>query len=410
MNDPIKYPKIRNPIEIRMETAGNEQVLYINCPLGVSEGPLLLAPAVGPIISCFDGNQSISEIANSFSEFGVTPDLVSELVQIFNNNHFLDTPDFHHKQKNIRAEFAKAKVRESALADVAYPSEERELKNLLNSYLKNGTAKKLKAKEPLIGVVSPHIDYLRGGSCYGATYCNLPKSEHDLFVILGTAHQFSKVLFHLTEKDFNTPFGLFKTDKTFVQKIADSYGQTRSFADEILHRREHSLELQLPFLAHRTGKTRVVPILIGSFYPLLAKGIYPHEDQEYEDFMNGLIEAVKHAKENQHRICFIAGVDMSHVGPAFGDNFQLTKEFMTEVETRDRVYLETILNRDKKALYEHIVEDADARRICGFPTMYTLLDLFDRLELDYKAELFSYQQAVDMQTGCAVTFAGLGFY
>ena len=409
MSNILKYPKLREPLDIRIEQAGGEQVLYINCPLGVSDGPLLLAPAVGPIISYFDGTKSISEITNNFSEFGVTEEFIAELVNIFNNNHFLDTKEYHNKRRAIAANFAASSVREPALAEVGYPTDAKELKDLLNSYI-NGYPTKLNSEKTLISLVSPHIDYFRGGDCYGATYSNLNKSEHDLFIVIGTAHQYSQILFHLTQKDFRTPFGLLTTDKNFVEIIAKSYGKTRSFADEILHRREHSLELQLPFLAHRTIGCQFVPILVSTFYNFIANGRYPEESDEYEDFLNGLIKAVKDAQSKDKRICFVAGVDMAHVGPAFGDNFDLTQEFLEQVKQRDREYIQTIINKDKRALFDHIAEDGDVRRICGFPTMYTLLDLLDRLEINYQVEEYSYQQAANIKAGCAVSFAGLGLY
>jgi hypothetical protein len=106
----------------------------------------------------------------------------------------------------------------------------------------------------------------------------------------------------------------------------------------------------------------------------------------------------------------VAGVDMAHVGPHFGDTEALTPGYMQQVEVRDRAYLEAIKSQDKKALWQHIAEDSDARRICGFPTMYTILDLFERLQLQYTATLYDYRQAVDYSTGCAVTFAGMGLY
>jgi hypothetical protein len=42
--------------------------------------------------------------------------------------------------------------------------------------------------------------------------------------------------------------------------------------------------------------------------------------------------------------------------------------------------------------------------------MYTVLDVFDRLGITYKTEIFDYRQAVDYKTECAVTFAGAGLY
>ena len=154
----------------------------------------------------------------------------------------------------------------------------------------------------------------------------------------------------------------------------------------------------------------IAPILVGSFYQMLTSGKPPHEFAIYEDFISSLTEGCRERLATGASICVIAGVDMAHVGPHFGDAQALTPEYMQQVEVRDRAYLEAIKAQDKNALWEHIASDNDQRRICGFPTMYTILDLFDRLQLTYSATLYDYRQAVDYSTGCAVTFAGIGLY
>jgi predicted class III extradiol MEMO1 family dioxygenase len=113
---------------------------------------------------------------------------------------------------------------------------------------------------------------------------------------------------------------------------------------------------------------------------------------------------------DKRKICIIAGVDMAHIGRQFGDKELLTPDVMHGIELRDRIYLECLLQQDKDALFDHIAEDEDARRICGFPTMYTVLDVFDRLGQRYTPQLFEYRQAVDERRECGVTFAGMGFY
>lgn len=101
---------------------------------------------------------------------------------------------------------------------------------------------------------------------------------------------------------------------------------------------------------------------------------------------------------------------MAHVGRHFGDEKSLTPRFMEEVGKRDQQYLQAICSNDKEALFEHIAEDSDARKICGFPTMYTILDVSERLGWKLSSKIFDYQQAVHYKTDCAVTFAGMGMF
>jgi len=262
----------------------------------------------------------------------------------------------------------------------------------------------------MIGIVAPHIDYLRGGISYGITYQSLAHESHDLYVLIGTSHQYSDLLFHLTAKDFSGPLGLTKCDKIFLEKLAKMYGSERSFADEFLHKQEHSLELQIPFLRRMVDSFRIVPVLVGSFNKMVVAGKRPENFDEYESFAGSLSECLCEVVKAGSRVCVLASVDIAHVGQTFGDSGQLTADFMTRIEARDRIYIESIVEQDKEKMFAHIAEDQDARRICGFPTMYTVIDVFDRMGIKYKADVFDYRQAVDYRTDCAVTFAGIGLY
>ena len=83
---------------------------------------------------------------------------------------------------------------------------------------------------------------------------------------------------------------------------------------------------------------------------------------------------------------------------------------MEEIEHRDRQYLNTVIQQKKEDMFYHIAEDNDKRRMCGFPTLYTFIDVCDRLGLRYNAEITDYRQAINYVTDCAVTFASVAIY
>jgi AmmeMemoRadiSam system protein B len=143
---------------------------------------------------------------------------------------------------------------------------------------------------------------------------------------------------------------------------------------------------------------------------MVAAGKLPHEFDEYESFVSSLIEAIRSKEAEGKRVCFIAGVDMAHVGRQFGDEGALSQEGMQVIARRDEQYLSAIRKGDKTTLFNHICEDGDARRICGFPTMYTIMDILERTENSYDCDVISYDQAVDYKSDCAVTYAGAAMY
>jgi len=410
MNDSTTYPKLRWPVDIRLERVQSQEVLILLCPLGVSKAPLALTPAIAPVISCFEGNLSFQEILNRFSNQGLTEEILRQLIELLDQHLFLATPRFFAAQKQMHDEFSSASVREAALAGLSYSDSKAKLETEIDTYFANGKTVLKARTDSMCGVMAPHIDYRRGSMCYGITYNHLKQEEHNLYILIGTSHQYSRHMFHLSAKDFNTPLGKLSCDREFVNKLAEEYGKDRSFADEILHKKEHSLELQTPFLKRLKVNPTIVPILVGSFHHIIHAAKAPEQFEEYDRFASSLTNCVRSFIKQGKKLCVVAGVDMAHVGKAFGDPSNLTPSSMEKIAERDQAYLQTLIKQDKKALFAHIAEDNDARRICGFPTMYTVLDLFDRLGVQYSAELFDYRQAVDYQSDCAVTFAGMGLY
>jgi len=405
------FPALRWPLDVQHQEVNSQKILVLSCPLGIAEQPLGLHAATAPLLQNFTGKLSIDEIQRRFNPQGCTRELIEELIELLDKHLFLDSPRYSAAAERVRLEFLNLPQRPAFLAGLGYSAAPTALAAELEQLLVTSPALAIQPPQSsLLGVVSPHIDYRRGGACYGITWNQLRAHSHDLYLLMGTSHQYSELMFHLTRKDFASPLGVLPTDRTFMEQVAGRYGVVRSFTDELLHRREHSLELQIPFLRHLKNTPTIAPILVGSFYQMLTSGKAPHEFAMYEDFISSLAEACQERLETGSRLCVVAGVDMAHVGPHFGDIEALTPGYMQQVEVRDRAYLEAIKSQDKKALWQHIAEDSDARRICGFPTMYTILDLFERLQLQYTATLYDYRQAVDYSTGCAVTFAGMGLY
>lgn len=428
MTDPYKYPKLRWPLNIEIEKINNQQVLILRDPVGICESPLLLNAAVAPVLGQFEGIKSTSDILAQFHEAGLTEEILRDLITILDNGLMLESPKFEVAKENIEKSFTDSTTRKAANLGPIWNHMPEKLSQEVDTFIEraNGilplSSKSTDdpniniSKGDLCGLIAPHIDYTRGGECYGLAYQTLKDSKHTLYLVMGTAHQYSKGIFSITKKHFETPIGLINTEIEFVEKLANLYGLKRSFQNEFLHKKEHSLELQLPFIKRvretnsKSQNYTIVPILVGSFHTILAEEKLPEEFEEYDSFSSALTECVSAYLQNGSDICVIAGVDMAHIGRAFGDSGSLTPKVMQDISIQDSEYLECVKNQDKKALFLHMAKDQNARKVCGFPTLYTVIDLFDRLKISYKTKLFDYHQAVDFDKDCAVTFAAMGMY
>ncbi len=404
----VTHPQLRHPIDIRHEHLGNEAFLLLRCPLGITKEPLGLIPDVIPVLNCFNGSLSIEEIARKLKPQGATEEIVRQLADLLNEHYFLQTPRFLEKAHELKKSFKDSPERPAALAGACYSSDSEGLQEELKGYL--SSSEQPQRQGELIGISAPHIDYQRGSLCYGKTYAHLEQSPHDLYLLMGTSHQYSDHIFHFTDKHFQTPLGVIECDRDFMNDLAGGYGIERAFADEYLHKQEHSLELQVPFLQYHAPQSKIAPILIGSFYNFLREEKAPTEFEVYESLAENLTRLIRERKDAGQRLCIVAGVDMAHIGRAFGDQFSLTPEVMDKIRERDELYIKSILDQDKEQLYAHIAQDGDARRICGYPTMYLMLDVLKRADISYDTTLYEYRQAVDYTKECAVTFAGIGFY
>ena len=140
----------------------------------------------------------------------------------------------------------------------------------------------------LRGMIAPHIDYGRGGDCYAQAYKYLRNTEPaDVYVVLGTSHAPTENFFAVTQKSYETPMGTLPTDVEFVTRLQRAYGPNLA-KDELVHRTEHSVELQTVFLKHCLKAPCIVPVLIGSFHSMVMAGRSPAEVPEVSDFIAAL--------------------------------------------------------------------------------------------------------------------------
>ncbi|MCB0319303.1 MAG: AmmeMemoRadiSam system protein B [Bdellovibrionales bacterium] len=406
----LLYPTLREPIEVRVENFEEKPVILMRCPMGITPAPLGLIPEVLPLLQVFNGRLSLEQIGAQLAHLGVTPEIAKNLAMLLDQHRFLEGPNFTKAKLEFEYAFRNLSVRPAALAGISYASDPSALHKEIESYLSFGSPQTSTRHSPIHGLMTPHIDYRRGHECYGKSFLYLEHESPEVVLLIGTSHQFSRNLFHLTLKNFDCPLGTLKNCTEFSKNLAQSYGEERAFMDEILHKQEHSLELQIPFLKRALPQAEIVPILVGSFHHLILNETLPSSYEPYETFVAALTQTIQDQILSRNRsLLVLAGVDMAHIGQYFGDKNRLSPDWLQNVQIRDHEYLNFLKNGDPIGLFGHIAEDQDARRVCGFPTMYTVIDLFQRLGWKTPGHLIHYQQAVNSQNDCAVTFAGMVF-
>jgi len=157
-------------------------------------------------------------------------------------------------------------------AGTFYPVNTEDLTNLLNSYML-----KQKAEYKSKAIIVPHAGIYYSGNAAMAAFQHLESNEN--IFIIAPSHQIAFNNIALPEYTyFDTPLGSIELNSTIVKDIKENYPTIISNEP---FEREHSIEVQLPFLQHLfTPKTqkaidfvkglknlgrkfKIIPILIG---------------------------------------------------------------------------------------------------------------------------------------------------
>jgi AmmeMemoRadiSam system protein B len=408
----VDYPKLRNINIFPVQTS--DQILFcLQDPLNISEQGIFLPPALYFVISLFDGRHSIldiqAEYMRRFGEFLFT-EKIQEIIQQLEEGLFLEGDRFQEALRQKEESFKRAHLREAAFAGKSYEKNPESLRGQLEQYFRGsdgpGPFGETESTDGLKGVVAPHIDFQRGGFCYAYAHREMwEKNSSRCFIIFGTAHTPIESPFCLTRKDFLTPLGTLNVDGELIDAI-----QTRCsedlFKNEGAHRSEHSIEFQCVFLRYLYPEPipiKIIPILSGSFYEAVEKGISPMEVKPIRQFIEALKEAVDSLGR---RVCYIASADLSHIGLQFGDQEGVKEYDLRILAEEDREMLGYVERMDGEGFFSSIMNERDRRRICGLPAIYATLHSIDAKE----GKLLKYGQAFTHETQSVVSFASLSFY
>lgn len=373
-------PRLRRGLEaFPVEHEGREAVA-LRDPAGYTPSVLLLPRPLLEVVAMLDGEHAAVDIqAEVMRRHGelLRGEELERIVATLDEHGFLDSPAFSARRAAIEDEFLARPSRAAAHAGGAYPGTGPELRDVIDGFFIGprgpGPVGANGSGGPVRGLIAPHIDYHRGGPAYAWAYRALAEGgEADAFVIFGTCHAGMADPFALTRKDFETPLGPAAVDRGLVEAIAERAGQD-CFASELAHRGEHSIEFQAVFLRYLLGERRdftIVPVLASFAHEALARGGGPEDDPRVPRFLEAVGEAVA---ASGRRVAFIAGADLAHVGPRFGDPAPLAPEDLERVGREDRAMLETVAAGDAGAFFASIAADGDRRRVCGFSPIYALL-------------------------------------
>jgi hypothetical protein len=181
--------------------------------------------------------------------------------------------------------------RRAAVAGSWYPDDPAVLGAAVDACLEGGRP----APAPLVGLVAPHAGLAYSGSIAGAAYASLRGQAPEAIVLVGPSHYvpFDGVAVW-PEGRFDTPLGALAVEAGIAGHLLAHCPAAVDLP--AAHAREHSLEMQLPFLARCCPDAPIVPVVMGW-----------QERDTIRALADGLVAACA-----GRRVVLVASSDLSH--------------------------------------------------------------------------------------------------
>ncbi|HZV07479.1 MAG TPA: AmmeMemoRadiSam system protein B [Gemmataceae bacterium] len=411
----LERPRLRSHLAWEQEEGGS---YVIRDQLRLAVLHLRLSRVEMSWLHLFDGQRTLadieSKVLSDHDGLGGLGELFHRLVRKLDDALFFDGPRFRSRLR----EHAVNPIRPPACT-ASYGEDpdllRRSLERLFTAPGGPGRPGPRRPDPHFRAALIPHIDYGRGGRAYAWAFKEV--FEHApaaLFVIIGTSH-YSYHRFTLTRKHFQTPLGIVPIDQAYIDRLVAHYGGGL-FDDELpAHLPEHSIELEVVFLQYLFPDTpfRIVPLVVGSFHDCIARGRGPVE----ADDIGRMIAALRAAeRETKEPIFYIISGDLAHLGPKFRDPEPVHSVQLESSRSQDLALLHELGAGVKKprrtcppdaaAYFRIIADEGDARRICGLPPTYTVLEALH----PSRGEVLHYDQYIHPLGYESVSFASVVFY
>lgn len=264
-------------------------------------------------------------------------------------------------------------IRQPAVAGYFYPGKRQDLVRELEQLVP------VREKTAATAIVVPHAGYLYSGHVAGEVYASVDLPER--FIIMCPNHTGAGSDFDVhPEGQWLTPLGSADVDDELCESLLRFF--PRAVRDGAAHRREHALEVQLPFLQFLKQEIRFLPLCIRQFrYDYL------------QELATALAQIVRNSRQ---KILIIASSDMTHY------------ESQESAKRKDSMAIEKMEHLDGRGLYD-TVHDHDIS-MCGYlPATVAMLAAKELGATEGKLLKYATSGDITHDYSSVVGYAGLTF-
>ncbi len=261
-------------------------------------------------------------------------------------------------------------VRRPVVAGAFYPAQPDRLRQQIEQCFNHqrGPGRlpgETQAKRTIRSVVCPHAGYMYSGPAAAHCYLALAEQETpETVIVIGPNHTgWGTPVSMMGEGSWETPLGRVPLDTALAKEIFE-HSEIIDY-DHTAFQREHSVEVQVPFLQYIYGGFKLVPICM-----------------RYQDLETSreVGKAIHRATEGKNALV-IASTDLTH------------QERQESANRKDRLVIDAILEMDEEKLQRAVREHRITT--CGYGPVSAAL-VASKLAGAGRAELLSYYTSGDI--------------
>ena len=254
-------------------------------------------------------------------------------------------------------------IRKPVVKGAFYPDSPRILSERITQFLDWATVKR--TDRDILALISPHAGYDYSGSVAAYGYKLIKDRPIQTVIIIGPSHyEYFDGISVYPQGAWQTPLGNVPVDTELAEALIKTHPEISFY--EPAFSREHSIEVEIPFLQMVLDNFKLVPIVMGKF--------------SYENCQL-LCQAILELTKDRKDILLIASTDMSHYHP------------YEEACKIDNLTIKELDNLNPESLYSKLV--TEECELCGRAAVIATL-LYAKAKGADKIEVLKYANSGDI--------------
>ena len=230
-------------------------------------------------------------------------------------------------------------------------------------------------KGSLSAVVVPHAGFMYSGTCAAYSYKAIAEDGlPEAYIVIGPDHHGVPYDAVMSTEDYCTPLGPVPIHKEIAYRLREFIPD-----DSRAHVREHSIEVELPFIQHIDRQPRIVPIIMGRQDMATAKRV---------------ADAIRTVCAGR-KVVVVASSDLVHYVP---------REVAVRADTR---FLNAVASGNVAAMYDEV--RMNNLSVCGYGPIAVAMQISTpgRIEVLHKTDSF---ESAGYDSSAVVGYGSVAMY